>query len=333
MTKNTIEQIARKAGVHKSTVSRVINNSPNVTISAKTKKKIFDLIRKIGYRKNILASRFARGTRELAVITCEDHPRALFNPYHHEIMVHLQILLGKTGNYLIYHQYGPETDRFLDKNIDESMCRGIILLGSRKYKYLEEIGGRVPVLRLLYPKRNKYESVILQDRKEEARLLIDYLVKHGRSRILVVMYSRNKLYAELDAVLCKTAKQYQNLNLSIRYLSDQKDLYLDNLDDVYARYAGGRLLADVKQYDAVVSMTLDGFRLYLHLLKMGVKMPEDIAYINFDSVHLTRTLFRDVTTVGIDYQGLAGKVMAFFDEKEKKRVDYILPIIFEGKTA
>lgn len=48
----TIKEIAQKAGYSPATVSRLLNNDPNLSISAETKNKILGIANKLGYWKN-----------------------------------------------------------------------------------------------------------------------------------------------------------------------------------------------------------------------------------------------------------------------------------------
>jgi len=57
--KKTIEDVARLSGVSKSTVSRVLNNHPNV--KEKTRKIVLEAMRQLNYKPNIHARRFASG--------------------------------------------------------------------------------------------------------------------------------------------------------------------------------------------------------------------------------------------------------------------------------
>ena len=57
----TIRDVAREAGVGVGTVSRVLNNSPQV--SAETRERVTAAIRRLGFRPNQLARQLSRGTR------------------------------------------------------------------------------------------------------------------------------------------------------------------------------------------------------------------------------------------------------------------------------
>jgi len=48
----TLKDIAEKAGVSISTVSRVVNNDQNKPASRKTSEKVWSIIRKLGYVPN-----------------------------------------------------------------------------------------------------------------------------------------------------------------------------------------------------------------------------------------------------------------------------------------
>ena len=63
----SISEIAKKAGVAKSTVSRVINHHPHV--SDETRQKVIDLINELDYMPNQLARDLSRGkTQKIGVV-------------------------------------------------------------------------------------------------------------------------------------------------------------------------------------------------------------------------------------------------------------------------
>ena len=57
MTELTLEDIAKRAGVSRSTVSRVVNGSPNVSIEVR--KRVLKVIQATGYQPNIAARSLA----------------------------------------------------------------------------------------------------------------------------------------------------------------------------------------------------------------------------------------------------------------------------------
>ena len=59
----TTEDIARRTGLSKMTVSRVLNNHPYVSVE--TRKKVMDAVKDLGFRPNTLAKRFFTGKTRL----------------------------------------------------------------------------------------------------------------------------------------------------------------------------------------------------------------------------------------------------------------------------
>lgn len=62
---NTLEEIAKLSGVSKSTVSRVLNNQPRVSVT--TRERVWEVIESEGYRPNLTARGLASGDRKSVV--------------------------------------------------------------------------------------------------------------------------------------------------------------------------------------------------------------------------------------------------------------------------
>jgi len=84
MARMTIRDIARLAGVSVTTVSRALNNAPE--INSQTRERVLQVCREQGYRSNLLArSLVSSRTRVLGVILPE-----LSGPFHASIVLHLE---------------------------------------------------------------------------------------------------------------------------------------------------------------------------------------------------------------------------------------------------
>ncbi|MBC7223527.1 MAG: LacI family DNA-binding transcriptional regulator, partial [Anaerolineae bacterium] len=58
--KVTSEDVAREAGVSRTTVSFVLNNTPNTNISEETRQRVLEAARNLGYRPDAAARALAR---------------------------------------------------------------------------------------------------------------------------------------------------------------------------------------------------------------------------------------------------------------------------------
>ena len=63
-----LEQIAELSGVSRSTVSRVINNDPNV--SDQTREKVLQVVRRVNYVPNAPRQRGYRSSQEVQGMDC-----------------------------------------------------------------------------------------------------------------------------------------------------------------------------------------------------------------------------------------------------------------------
>ncbi|MCP4250060.1 MAG: LacI family transcriptional regulator [bacterium] len=127
----TIEDVAKLAGVGKSTVSRVITNHPNVRRS--TRDRVEAAIRKLDYKPNIYARNILHKRSNAAVLVFMDTVKALlqYNAYFVEIMHGIEDEARKL-DFLV----APQTlER--DKNneyaipgiVDQNRADGLLLLG------------------------------------------------------------------------------------------------------------------------------------------------------------------------------------------------------------
>lgn len=92
----TIYDVAREAGVSMATVSRVVNNNPNV--KPQTRKKVYEAIERLGYRPNAVARGLASKKTTTVGVVIPDISNSLFaevargiediaNMYHYNIIL------------------------------------------------------------------------------------------------------------------------------------------------------------------------------------------------------------------------------------------------------
>lgn len=110
----TIQDVARRAGVSHSTVSRVLNqNATSVPISEETRQKILDAVRELGYQPNLIARSLRTQRTNMIGIMIGD----ISNSFYHPIVRVIQDI-ADTRNYDVVisnsdHIYEHEK-RFLD---------------------------------------------------------------------------------------------------------------------------------------------------------------------------------------------------------------------------
>jgi DNA-binding LacI/PurR family transcriptional regulator len=95
----TIHDVAREAGVSIKTVSRAMNDHPDV--SAATRVSVIDVARELGYRPNAVAQGLRRGSTGMVALLVAD----ILNPHFAELARHVQTLARAGGRHCVLSSY------------------------------------------------------------------------------------------------------------------------------------------------------------------------------------------------------------------------------------
>lgn len=91
--KVTIQDIAKAANVAKSTVSKVLNDSPK--ISQETKERVREIMRQMNYTPSSIATRLAkRSSRNIGLLIDMTNESEYMNPFFYNIMVGIESVIG-----------------------------------------------------------------------------------------------------------------------------------------------------------------------------------------------------------------------------------------------
>ncbi|PMR73274.1 LacI family DNA-binding transcriptional regulator [Billgrantia endophytica] len=119
----TSRDVARLAGVSQSAVSRSF--SPTAKVSEKTRKKVMEAARELGYRPNTIArSLITRSSRTIAVVTY-----SLENPFYSFVLEKASRFFQEQGYHLLlfFAPPGRDFDAVID-DIIKSQVEGVLML-------------------------------------------------------------------------------------------------------------------------------------------------------------------------------------------------------------
>ena len=163
--KVTIKDVAKEANVAVSTVSRVLSNSEK--ISEKTKKKVWDAVKKLNYIPNEMARGLAtKKTNILAIIV----PQWICDSFYHPFF--LQVFRGisncaKERGYFIMYGFREDDDTWINRFIQSNFVEGILLFHEEDkitIQYLKDIG--FPFVSVNLPD-NIDEALTFKDKDEK----------------------------------------------------------------------------------------------------------------------------------------------------------------------
>lgn len=181
----TIKDIARLSGVGVSTVSRVLNDNP--AVSAASRKRVLDVIKKYNYVPNNSARDLVRVKIDAVGLVV----KGFQNPFFTGIIRAIGRDLDASGYAMVMRQIDSNADEIKTGALmeREKRLRGLVFLGGRSDYTKEEIALiGVPFVCCTYTNvfgslaESDYSSVSILD-ELEARKAVEYLIGQGHRRI------------------------------------------------------------------------------------------------------------------------------------------------------
>lgn len=183
----TIYDIARVAGVSKSTVSRVLNKQTNISPEARA--KVLKAIDELNYQPNKLARALtSSGFDAIMVISTRSTKTTAGNPFFSDVL-HAITAKAEEEGFDVILQTSKSSEDDLQKcvgKIKQKMIKGIIMLSSPAnesfFSTLDEYG--VPVV-VIGKVEGNYQNIysVDTDNFRDSAILTDSFIKHGRTKI------------------------------------------------------------------------------------------------------------------------------------------------------
>lgn len=293
----TIKDIAKEAGVSKSTVSRALNNQSR--ISPETKKKILEIAKKMNYRHNKLATSL-RSNKSMVIGLI--FPGFMAGHFYAEIFHGIESYCTEQGfGVLIGSSYGlSDKEEELIKILQERRVDGIISAPTRGvdlelYKQLQK--ENVPFIFIdKYLPEIKADQIVI-DNKYGAYLAVKHLIERGHRRIA---------FLSGPEYPCTTIEErflgYESA-LSENGISYRKVIKTDN--NVYNQRESGYkavkgFLQTSEEVTAIFaindSIAIGAIRA---IKESGLKILEDIALVGFNDDDISSYFEKSLTTVSV----------------------------------
>jgi len=180
MTKPTMDDVARRAGVSRALVSLAMRDSEKV--SATSKSAVMAAADELGYRPNLIARHLAsKQTRTFGLLINDLH-----NPYFPRVVDGVKRAADLRGYRLLLNSAFLDErhelnalDTFVDFNVD-----GIILTGARvEPSVIERAARSVPVVVVSRPMRSPNVDTVNNDDRLGATLAVQHLIGLGHQHI------------------------------------------------------------------------------------------------------------------------------------------------------
>lgn len=293
MTNITLEDIARQAGVSRSTVSRVINGQPNVSESARI--RVMEVVHRTGYFPNAAARSLASQRSMMIGLVLPHSISSVFtDPYFSWLTQGIAQACNQHSYTLGLFLVGTKDDeeKIFPRVSRRGLLDGVIVQaghhGDPVMRWL--LDSNIPLVFAGRPFQPGNFSYIDIDNVDASYNAVVYLIRLGRKRIATIAGpSHSTVGIDRKAGYIKALKD-RGLEL------DEALIAVGDFTETGGYYAMQRLL--LQQPDAVFaasdSMAYGAMRA-IHEAKLHI--PRDIAVIGFDDLPIANTPRPTLTTV------------------------------------
>jgi LacI family transcriptional regulator len=288
----TLEEIAKLAGVSRSTVSRVVNDHPNVR--DQVRERVWQVIQDTGYQPHAAArSLVTRRTNIVGVIIPEALTTLFTDPFF------LLLLRGITEA-CNTHRYYLMLSLFNDPAGQEEMYRRIVRSGHldgiivASTRVDDPLIGRlekdhVPFV-MVGRHPNERVHYVDVDNVAAARMAVEHLIRLGHQRIATITGPLNMISGE------DRLEGYRQALAAHHLPADETLIVEGDFTEASGEVAARRLLS--RSVTAIFAASdIMAVGALKALREAGLQVPHDVALVGFDDVPLAAAVEPALTTV------------------------------------
>lgn len=328
--RTNVREVAQRAGVAISSVSRVLSNQPDV--SAAMRERVLAAVEELGYEPDFLAQSLRRGsTRSVGFVVGD-----ITNPVMANLARGAESVLRAAGYSMLLMNSGndPELDEahirfFLSRRVDGML---LSLASERRRATLDllaQVGAPVVVLDREIPARIG-ASAVMSDHRTGMRAAVEHLCDLGHRRIALITASlewragRERVGGMRDAI-------------QGRGIADQAIALPGSLLAEHGETATNELFSLA---DPPTALIAGGNQLLIGTLRAltarGIRVGEDVALVTCDDFPLSELYQPPIATIGRDTVGMgrtAAELLVSRMQLPQDPATVILPTTYKPRPS
>jgi LacI family transcriptional regulator len=319
----TIRDIAKIAKVSSSTVSRVLNNDPLLSVTEDTRERIFRVAEELRYTSSKSKTKTMGNIRnkepKIGIIFWLSYEHELADPYFLSIRYGMEKAFSERGISIEKSFRATDRDEFFQFNgLD-----GVIIVGSLHPELMERIEKQVETVVIVNdsPDDLKYDSITIDHRKATFKAL-EYLEEIGHSKIGFIgaqLHFGDNQYGIREKRF-ETYKDYMEGLGKEDLIKRYSYLGQFSMDDGYALMNEAIRSKDLPTafFIASDSMAVGALKA-LQMAKF--KVPEDLSIVSFNDIPIASFTSPPLTTIKIDSERMGElAVKRLLEQIEAKEV-------------
>jgi len=318
-----MSDIARLAGVSKATVSRVINNSQNVSIELKA--KVEKVLEETGYKPNLLAQELATNKTNMIGIVLPNIGIDTFSSITEGIT---DILDSKGYNVLLANSNESiEKEVEYIKIFNRKQVDGIIIfpvdITQMHIETIENI--KVPVVVMGQENENLQVSCVLYDDFNAVKDITELMICNGHKKIAYIGLDDSR-----ESIGKLRRKGYMEAMKSSEIVIQDKYIQISSLSISSGYESMKRIIERNNELPTVVVTATDRLAIgaMKYLKEKNIKIPEEVSVVGIDNMEISSIIEPKLTTVNFDYKKSGEKaaqmIINKIESKSKDNERYVL---------
>lgn len=283
----SIRDVAKKANVAACTVSRVLNGTANV--APETRMKIEQAMKELNYIPNELARSMFKQKAGIVAMLVPD----IRHPYFSSLARHIEDELYKNDCKLMLCSTGDDSEREKEymKILRSNIVDGVIMgVNGQKPEAYENFGK--PLVMLDYYVNDRV-PVVVSDHEMGGKLAAEEFIRSGCKYVLHIGSER-----EPDRVLSYKSHQALKQMLEAKGIQTREvDIKWNSFDFQNYFEMACLILKENPEIDGIMAADMPASAFLKAALKLGKKVPEDLAVIAYDGTYVARTNILEITTI------------------------------------
>ena len=314
----TIREVAKKAGVSITTVSRILNNDDSFNVSKITKEKVLKVIKQLNYERKKNKNRISQSN--ISVIKCFDEKIENEDPYFVSLKINLENILKKKVSKVKFFDL-EEIEKLIKYNeiSNFSLTDAVIFIGEtskEKLKFFKSLNENIICVDV-YDTDN-ITDYIKFDMRNSVEIVLNYIFKLNHKKIGLLV-GRNKVVKNLVDFREKYFKEIMVKNGLYR------EEYLQIGDfSMESGYIMMKEILKLEDRPTAVFCGNDSIAMgaYKAIRENKLKIPEDISIIGFNDLKLSQYSIPPLTTIKIDTKLIAQETVNSLIELLEGKRDY-----------
>lgn len=332
----TIKDVAKRANVAPSTVSRVISDHPK--ISDKTKKRVRKVMDEMGYHMNYNAQILAqRSTKTIGIVVKNTNQESMHTPFFPEVIRGISALCTKHDFSISLATGESEEEIFQDtvKMVRGKRVDGVIVLYSKKddkvVPYLME--NDIPFVVIGKPLIESSQIMFVDnDNVQAAQEATEHVIKLGHQRIAFI--GDDSKFEVTEARLTGYKQAMNRHNLTVR----KEDVVHIPYDPKLGKEIIARLMKQADHPTAmVISDDLNALIVLAALRDLNLNVPNDVSMISFNNSMHARISSPALTSIDIQIYQLgyesANCLLQLIEDPTMFKKSVIIPTIIKKRES